>query len=447
MIDLRIIITIVFFIALTWYVYSKRNAMQAQKVLPPLLYFSMYRTTWGLKTMDSWAKKYARILNWLGISGVVIGFLGMVFICFALIKSLIDLLAKPEAPAGVGLVLPFKAKGIFYVPIEYWIICIFVIALVHEFSHGVLSRVYGVKVKASGFAFAGTTIRTLGIILLIIGLWGNVKEGAGFNIGLSSSSDILMIVGAVMLAFSLLSNITAPIIPAAFVEPDEKKLRKKPLMQQLAVFGAGPFSNVILGFIALGLLFALAPLSDGMIQANGVEITDFVEGDFPAEAVGILPGEIIQSVNGIPTPYIENLSAQLSSKKPNEIIDLRTNKGQYSITLSKNPENQSMAYLGAYLSQSSDIKPDVKERYWFLPHVIIWLSGLLMFMFILNLGIGLFNLVPIGPLDGGRMLHLVLITYMEKEKAIKLFGMVGMFFLIIVLMNVLFPFLKPLFNF
>ncbi|HLD87451.1 MAG TPA: site-2 protease family protein [Candidatus Nanoarchaeia archaeon] len=446
MIDLRIIITIVFFIALTWYVYSKRNAMQAQKVLPPLLYFSMYRTTWGLKTMDSWAKKYARILNWLGISGVVIGFLGMVFICFALIKSLIDLLAKPEAPAGVGLVLPFKAKGIFYVPIEYWIICIFVIALVHEFSHGVLSRVYGVKVKASGFAFAGTTIRTLGIILIAIGLWKNLKTSALGSVDLFSSPDVLILIGFLLFAFSYLANITAPIIPAAFVEPDEKKLRKKPLMQQLAVFGAGPFSNVILGFLFLGLYLALVPIATGVIQPNGIAIESFVEGNHPSESSGLQVGDVITTIDGVPTPYVSNLTNEALKKRPGDTVVLKTKNAEYQITLGSNPANESKPFMGITMAQSKELDPVVKERFGVVfPTILLWMMGLFMFMFILNLGIGLFNLVPIGPLDGGRMLHIVLMTYMEKDKAIKLFGMIGMFFLIIVLMNVFFPFLKPLF--
>ena len=81
------------------------------------------------------------------------------------------LFTKPAASSGVGLVLPFKAKGVFYVPFFYWIISIFVIAVVHEFSHGLIARANNIKVKSSGFAF---------LALLV------------------------------------------PIIPAAFVEPDEK---------------------------------------------------------------------------------------------------------------------------------------------------------------------------------------------------------------------------------
>ncbi len=443
-VDARAIVTIVFFVLLAWYVFAKRRDMQVHKVLPPLLYFSMYRTTWGLKVMDRWAAKYGKILKWLGTAGIVAGFLGMIFICYALIKSLFSLIARPEAAPGVGLVLPFKAKGIFYVPIEYWVICIFIIALVHEFSHGVIARVHGVKVKSSGFAFAGTTFKALGVILLLIGLWGKMKDSsAAFDI--ASSSGIMIIIGIILFITSFFVDTIAPIIPAAFVEPDEKRLRKRPLSHQLAVFGAGPFSNVIVGFIALGLLWPVALVSGGMVEMNGVEIADFVDGNFPAQAAGIQKGEIVQEINGVSTPYLENLSRELQKRKPGDSVLLKTDKGQYTLTLAKNPDNETSPYVGAFLSQSSDIKPGIRESYWVLPDVLLWVAGLLMFLFILNLGIGLFNLVPIGPLDGGRMLHAVLMAYVEKDKAMQLFSMIGLTFIIVVLMNILFPFVKPLF--
>jgi Zn-dependent protease len=394
-VDARVVVTILFFALLTWFVWSKKENMQTHKILYPVLFFSMYRTTWGLAAMEKYAKKYSKLLQWLGTAGIVVGFLGMVFIGVELIKNLFRLFSKPDTAPGVGLVLPVKAQGIFYVPIEYWIICIFVIALVHEFAHGVLSRVYDVKVKSSGFAFL---------------------------------------------------SILIPIIPAAFVEPDEKRLQKKSLKQQLAVFAAGPFSNVILAFICLGILWGLSPLADALVEPTGVEITKLVEGDFPAKLAGIQPGEVVQQVNGVPVPYVQNLSSQMAAYDPGDTINLKTDKNTYTITLAKNPDNESMAYMGAYLSQASDIKPTVKESYGeFLPNVLFWIVGLFVFLFILNLGIGLFNLVPIGPLDGGRMLHAVLIKYVEKEKALQLFSMVGITFILVILINILFPFVKNVF--
>lgn len=184
--------------------------------------------------------------------------------------------------------------------------------------------------------------------------------------------------------------------------------------------------------------FALNPLVDGIVQPNGVKITNYVEGQkFPAESAGIGIGEIIQQVDGIPTPYVKNLSDALREKKPGETVKIKTDKSVYEIKLAKNPENQSLAYIGAYLEQETKIEDDVKATYGeFLPNALIWIYGLFIILVILNLGIGLFNLVPIGPLDGGRMLQLPLVRYFGKEKGNKIWYYIGMVFLIIILINI-----------
>src|SRR3989344_8635488 len=110
-----------------------------------------------------------------------------------------------------SLVLPgVKIPGLPYLGFWHWIITIFILALVHEFCHGILARLYNLKIKSSGLAI-------LGVLL--------------------------------------------PIVPAAFVEPDEKKLFKKKKKEQLSVLAAGPFSNLVLaGIIFLISLFLFMPL-------------------------------------------------------------------------------------------------------------------------------------------------------------------------------------------
>ncbi len=393
--DFQTISAIVFLVALTIFVFLKRKALDTKQIIPYFLYFSMYKTTWGLKLMDSIAKKYRKFMLYVGYFGVIVGFLGMIMISYGLISNIYILFTKPEAQPGVGLVLPFKAKGIFFVPFFYWIIAIFVIAVVHEFAHGMLARTHNLKVKSSGFAFLGLII---------------------------------------------------PIIPAAFVEPDEKELRKRAHKEQLSVFAAGPFSNVVFAFLFLAIAsFIFAPLTNAVIEPNGVKVTDYVKekSPFPAETSGIKIGEIIQGIDDKPTLFVNNLSTVLRSKKPNDIVTIKTDKSTYEIKLAKNPENESLAYIGAYLEQSTKIRDNIKASYGeFLPNALIWISGLFVILFILNLGIGLFNLVPIGPLDGGRMLQLVLHRLFDKEKGDKYWAYIGMFFLVLIFINITFAFVR-----
>lgn len=395
MVDFETISAIVFLAILTIFVFLKRKALDTKQIIPYFLYFSMYKTKFGLSLMDSMAKRHKRLVLYAGYTGILVGFLGMLFISYGLISNIYVLFTKPEATPGVGIVLPFKAKGIFFVPFFYWIISIFVIAVVHEFAHGLLARSHNLKVKSSGFAF-------LGIII--------------------------------------------PIIPAAFVEPDEKELRKRPHKQQLSVFAAGPFSNIITALLFMAIAsFVLAPIANAVIEPNGVKVSDYVKGSqkFPAESAGIKIGEIIQGIDSKQTPYVSNLSSALRSKKPNDVATIRTDKASYEIRLGKNPENESMAYIGAYLEQSTKINDNIKANYGeFFPNALIWVYGLFVILVILNLGIGLFNLVPIGPLDGGRMLQLILHRIFGKEKGNNYWRYIGMFFLILIFINIAFAFVK-----
>ena len=390
--DFQTIAAIVFLVVLSLFVYAKRKNLHTQGLFP-LIYFSMYRTQIGLKFMDRFAGKFNKTLKFLGYAGILAGFLGMVLLSFSLLQNLYSLIATPEAQPGVGLVLPFKVKGAFFVPFFYWIIAIFIIALVHEYAHGVIARVHKLKVKSSGFAFLGILI---------------------------------------------------PVIPAAFVEPDEKALRKRPHKEQLSVFAAGPFSNIILAFIVLGLsVFILSPVVDNMMEYSGVKITGFIEGNYPAESSGISEGEVVKSINGEKIETLDDFSGILKEKKPGNAIRLETDKNTYSIKLEKNPEDESLAYLGVYVQQESEVKQSFREKYGnFAPAAIIWVAGLFSWLIILNLGIGLFNLVPIGPLDGGRMLQLVLHRFFERKKADKVWYYVSMVFLLIVVANIGAAFIK-----
>ena len=387
--DFQTIAAIIFLVILTLFVFLRRKNLDTKFLIPYFLYFSMYKTTWGLKLMNSAAKRYKKFFLYIGYFGIFVGFLGMILISYGLLSNIYFLFTKPETAPGVGLVLPIKAKGVFFVPFFYWIISIFIIAVVHEFSHGLIARAHNIKVKSSGFAFLGLII---------------------------------------------------PIIPAAFVEPDEKTLRKKPNKEQLSVFAAGPLANIITAFVFLLLaIFILTPIINAAIEPNGVKVTDYVKQNitYPAEKAGIKIGEIIQEADNKPTPYRDNLSEILHSKKPGDIVAIKTDKSVYEVMLAGNPENETQAYIGAYLEQSTKIKDNVKKVYGgFLPGAIIWIYGLTVILFILNLGIGLFNLAPIGPLDGGRMLQLPLQKYFGKERGNKIWSYIGFVFLVIILINI-----------
>jgi len=393
--DIQTICAFIFIGCMLLFLYINRKKIIIQKIFYPFLYFAMYKTKIGLELMDRMAKKHPKLLKYLAYSGIVIGFLGMVIMSVLLIQNFYGLVTKPAAVSGVGMVVPFKVKGAFYVPFFYWIISIFLLALVHEFSHGVVARLYKIKIKSSGLAFL---------------------------------------------------NIFVPVIPAAFVEPDEKELRERPHIQQLSIFAAGPFSNIIFAFVVLAIMgLVFAPVSNAIFNYDGILVTGFTPGNetFPAEEAGMTENELIIGIDNMPITTVENFTKIMQNKTPSESIVITTNVTDYNITLAESPDNKSMGYLGIYLTQNQEIKENVLQKYGkILPDVFIWFVGLFYWLYVLNLGIGLFNLVPLGPIDGGRMLQLAMHKLFKKKNGDKIWKAISFVFLGLVLINVLWPFIQ-----
>ncbi len=370
------VLLILFILLLTVLLFYERKKLQVNKFLFPLFYFVMYRTRLGLDWMDKTAKKYPRILDKTFKLGIAVGILGMMLICYELIKVTYLVFTTTQKVQAITPVLPFEAKGIFYVPFSYWIISIFIIALVHEFAHGVASRVYKIPVKSSGFA-------VLGIIL--------------------------------------------PIVPAAFVEPDETKVPKAKLSHQLGIFAAGPFSNIIFAIIfALIALLVLQPLHGAITEQDGI-IIDKVLANTSASTYLLQEKEIIKSINDNEINTVENFVQTLDTLKPNQEITINTNEKSYALKLGQHSENPDKPFLGIVPAQH--FNPKINNVLYL---IIKWFIGLFLILYLLNLGIGLFNLLPLGPLDGGRMLHAILITYLPQDKAIKIFSGISAFFLFLI---------------
>lgn len=357
----------------------------------PFAYIALYRTKLGLRFMDTFAKRFSRILKALSYPYIIISFLLMIFFSGFLIWGLLQLFMVPEAPPSVGIVLPIPIKGAFYVPFIYWIISIFFLALVHEGSHGVIAKTYKIKLKSSGLA-------VLGLIL--------------------------------------------PIVPAAFVEPCEKEVAKRPLKQRLALFSAGSMANIVVGLLMLLILMMITtPLANTLMDFKGVRITNFTDSGLAAEKAGLVPGHIITSIDENRINTIDDFKKLMEQKSPGETIAVKANESVYALVLGENPDNHEKPYLGVYVEQASALKQSMKE-YKTLLGILFWFFGLLYWIYLLNIGIGLFNLLPVLPLDGGRMLKDTLEHFIEKKKAEVIIKSVNLFFISIIIINLVASFIK-----
>jgi membrane-associated protease RseP (regulator of RpoE activity) len=375
MVDTQTWIAIVFISIMSLVLYKHRKKIQTNFLLGPLLYFVMLKTKLGLNAMDYLGTKWRGFFKAFGYFSIVIGFLGMILITYQLVKSTILLFILPQTAPGIQPVLPFQAKGVFFVPFSYWIISIFVIAVLHEFFHGVLARAHNIKVKSSGFAFLGAIV---------------------------------------------------PIIPAAFVEPDEKVITKRPASQQLSVFAAGPVANIVMAILmvfAFGIdasplipysvtketaLWDITEAGTSIITFSGLTINDVAEGS-PAARAGLRVGDTITALNNVPVTERDKTLETITSLKANQNLLVHVDSKAYNLVLDSHQEDPARGYIGIGFDTETmyDSTAVAKHGEWGVK-AIHSLVSLLIWIFVLSLGIGLFNLIPLGPIDGGRMFKLAL---------------------------------------
>jgi len=338
--------------------------------------------------MDRIANKFPRLLKFSGNIFIAIGFLGMTITLVYLFKSTYNLLFIPQAPPGLAPVLPGVAiAGLPKLSFWHWLIAILIVATIHEFCHGIYSRLIKVKIKSTGFAFLG------------------------------------------------------PIL-AAFVEPDEKQLNKKKTKEQLQVLVAGPMANILMaGIVLLLLVYAFSPIASKMVDIKGIEIAG-IDNNLPINNTGIKAGDIIEKINGVIIDDVNKIKATIKDMHAGEIVNVQTDKGNYEVILGKNEKEETV--LGVSLI---GYETEVKEKYKYIHPVFSWIGLLLFWLFNISFGVGLFNLLPLGPVDGGRMFYAAALHFLkDKTKATRLLGFVSMFILLLIFIN-MWPFIWKLLQF
>jgi len=377
---------LVFYVIILFLYFRYKNRFQTQGIL------LLYRTKLGLRLMDTIALKFPRFVTFLAYAGVFVGFTGMVFILYTLVIETWKLIFVPgTAPALAPLLPGVQIAGAPTLSFWHWILAIFVVAVIHEFSHGVVARLFHVPIKSSGVAFFG------------------------------------------------------PIL-GAFVEPEETELEKISIWKQISVFAAGPFSNMLSGaLVLLVITLIFVPLVSQLYQANGITVTAVVDG-YPMNQTGIDVPFTISGVNGNQTLAFVSFLDTLSAAAPGETMLLETNKGNYSVTPVANPDDPTKAFLGVSgLEQEVVLKEQFASLEPLRP-VLDWLQLFLIWLFLIHIGIGLFNLLPLGPLDGGRMFYAVAFAIVKDTKKAKRALMLSTTLcLVLIIINFL-PWLNKLFT-
>jgi membrane-associated protease RseP (regulator of RpoE activity) len=350
----------------------------------------IWRTKRGLRFIDRVGKRFRRFWVGFGNAGVGIGFVLMIFVFVSLLLYVILLLHNPgNVVPGAKLILP----GIT-IPLVEGLIALFSVLLVHESSHGYVMRAQDLRTKSTG------------LLLWIV-------------------------------------------IPGAFVEQDDKQLQRAPLVKRLRVYAAGSFANVVFALLCFGLILALISPKPG-VYVYGVEKGSPVENKIflGAQLKLIIDNENVHyQINnahdwntfvdrGIPPG--ENLRIEIDNENI-QITTAENYRDNIGFLLIRaldrieyaNPVNLTLAAAGDL------VNAPVIHQYVY-NSVIPW-EGIviLKWIFMLNFGIGLVNLLPAVPLDGGYIFRGLLESKMKKRTAKRISYAVAIFTLALIIINFL----------
>ncbi len=453
---------IIFSLFVGIFLYKKRHNLKREGVM------YLYRTKVGIRFINYVGKKYKKTLGVLGFIGVICGYLLMIGMLYFLYNLLYIYLFKPDIvrqikiPPLIPLIpyLPEAFKIDFLPPFyfTYWIISIAVIAIFHEFAHGIIAKRYDVPIITTGFGFLGPFL-------------------------------------------------------AAFVEPDEKKMVKKSKYQQIAILSAGVFTNLILAiifFLLLSVFFVLTYAPSGaifntytpeVINVTGISMIDgkIVEGankdkllkminqnnltddlvlgsngnninltkiiadnttyytnienfkiqlkqgemvavyqDLPAINLG-LKGAIIK-INEYEIREYEDLADIMKNFKPKDEIKITTKYSkngkkeilEYDVVLAKDVNSERAVigiglidYKERILGKIADFfnffkKPGTNYDPRFNVDLIVFIYNLIWWLALINLSVALVNMWPVAIFDGGRMFFLTIWVITGSERLGKL---------------------------
>jgi membrane-associated protease RseP (regulator of RpoE activity) len=403
MVDIGVISFIVFIAAIALILYLKRNQLEFQGII------ALTRTKKLRNYIYQLGGDYSGFWKIYFNIGIVATLILMVIGIYYMASMTLGVLSGSVTPA-FGLVIPYPTSEISYssgflkVPVWLWLIAIPFVLIPHELSHGLALAANKLRIKS------------LGLLVLLF-------------------------------------------IPGAFVEPDEKQLKKTGKLQRLQVYCAGSFSNIVTGLILIlvSYLFLFAfynssniyynypassinqtdiisnlSLSNGIIElqtSNATYLTTqalmdkqqnkttiIVLNNLPA-ARNNLSG-ILQKIGNTTILVPKDVASALSNYKPGDTVIVKTSTGLYNLTLA---DNNGSAYIGILISQVDPLSQKnimvslfapknarpYEAKFSIFEPIGNFILQAMSFTIAICIGVALFNMLPMKPLDGGAVFEAV----------------------------------------
>jgi membrane-associated protease RseP (regulator of RpoE activity) len=393
----------------------------------------LIHTPFGLKFFD-WvagtnaARIYARFNRYLM---PLITVLAIVLVIQGLMTVISSEPAR-EASRDLGPRSIFLIPGVNpFLPWHYALISLIITIIVHEAGHGIVARVYNVKLESTG------------IVLFFV----------------------------------------VPI--GAFVNIERNELEKTPLKYTSAILTAGALTNMILAGISLFGLYlvisTLSPLPISGAQEFGVSINGVNQGSL-AEKIGLTEGSVIQTISGQNIRSIEDLRKILESNLGKTIevtwydmdnnkkrdykrdyvslpISIDNNRGILGVTLNNTTPDPKIVldrYKSFFSTNPLNLLPPPTLVQGIVPysdlmankydsnifgssyHVV---ANMLFWIWFINFNVAIFNALPIGPLDGGQWYGSLIASRTKKETGIAINNLITYAMVVVVLMVLLLPYI------
>ncbi len=346
----------------------------------------------GLITAFNVPQAYALpVLYFFKLMFLLFGFSGYSFFMILLVGlgSTLTAFTGGVPEAGLKLVLPFSVPEkyeflpVYSLPLIPWIVSIFIILVVHEFSHAIVARREDIRVKSMGYGFFGP-------------------------------------------------------LPLGFAEPDEKQIQKAASIKKTRIFAAGSWSNILTGVL---MIILLIPTSLGAFMLTDKYSYDAGVGYLSINlesTAKILPAKgVITEINGVAVSNFTDYQKIMAQVSPEDVVRVVINDTTYNIFAKPDSLNQSRAILGIPIKDNIYVNKNLLPEHKGTPVEYIlfaanYFNKLLEIVIILSIGIALFNLLPIKPLDGGLMIEEV-ISVKKAKKRKKIVNAISIITLLLIL--------------
>lgn len=315
-----------------------------------------------------------------------------------------------------------------------FVVILGILVLVHELGHFVMARIFRVGVEEFGFGFPPR-------------LFGKTIGRTLYSINAIPMGGFVKIKGIIEQAGSVPS------------QPKPDDFMAQSLLKRFTILIAGIIMNYLLTIILLAIGYSVGLPSSldtipaqATIQNRAVVVAD-IAVDVPAAEAGLQVGDSITAVNDVPVVNVADIKTQLQTVAPGAMVSLTLQRDQAAMTITSNTITLSdeQSGIGAYFIETGEVKLpfgraliQASSQTWRLTKTLglafvglissaiqgqdvsgavagpVGIASLthqatqlgfvyvLQFAALLSLNLAIFNLLPFPPLDGGKLIFVVL---------------------------------------